>query len=177
MRRLAVSSLAALMLGACGTPHDGGLMPGLQTLPTYQRATASQQALFDLPPPSRPISVAVYGFTDQTGQFRASSTGQTLSRAVTQGGSSVLMKALQDAGSRDWFTIVEREQASHLLSERQIIREMRERYLGETQINAEALPAWSACSTIRSRNTRKSWCCPPTCAPTPKGCMTTTANS
>lgn len=129
------------MLGACGTPHDGGLMPGLQTLPTYQRATASQQALFDLPPPSRPISVAVYGFTDQTGQFRASSTGQTLSRAVTQGGSSVLMKALQDAGSRDWFTIVEREQASHLLSERQIIREMRERYLGETQINAEALPA------------------------------------
>ena len=141
MRRAFLAPLVALSLGACVTPESGSKALGIETLPTYQRPTASQQALFDLPAPSRPISVAVYGFTDQTGQFRNSATGQTLSRAVTQGGSSILMKALQDAGSRDWFTIVEREQASHLLSERQIIREMRERYLGETGVNAEALPA------------------------------------
>jgi curli production assembly/transport component CsgG len=60
---------------------------------------------------------------------------------VTQGGGSILVKALQDAGNRQWFTIVERESLRNLLNERQIIREMRERYLGETTVNAQALPA------------------------------------
>ncbi|MEM9964715.1 MAG: CsgG/HfaB family protein, partial [Asticcacaulis sp.] len=109
--------------------------------PAFQAITPSQQDLFDLPPPSRPVVVAVYGFTDQTGQFRTSATGQTLSRAVSQGGSSILIKALQDAGRRNWFTIVEREQIGHLMNERQIIREMRERYLGERGVNPEALPS------------------------------------
>src|SRR3546814_20025742 len=49
--------------------------------------------------------------------------------------------ARQDAGNRQWFTIVEREMLRNLLNERQIIREMRERYLGETQVNPQALPA------------------------------------
>jgi curli production assembly/transport component CsgG len=87
------------------------------------------------------VAVAVYGFTDQTGQFKPSEIGQTLSRAVTQGGGSILVKALQDAGNRQWFTIVERESLKNLLNERQIIREMRERYLGEQGVNPQALPA------------------------------------
>jgi curli production assembly/transport component CsgG len=58
-----------------------------------------------------------------------------------RGGGSILAKALQDAGNRQWFTIVERESLRNLLNERQIIREMRERYLGETQLNTKALPA------------------------------------
>ena len=53
----------------------------------------------------------------------------------------MLVKALQDAGNRQWFTIVERESLKNLLNERQIIREMRERYLGEQGINPQALPA------------------------------------
>jgi curli production assembly/transport component CsgG len=85
--------------------------------------------------------VAVYGFTDQTGQFKPTEAGQTLSRAVTQGASSMLVKALQDAGTRQWFTIVERERLDNLLKERQIISEMRKRYLGEEEVNAGALPA------------------------------------
>src|SRR3546814_6847480 len=60
---------------------------------------------------------------------------------LSQGGASILVKALQDAGNRQWFTIVEREMLRNLLNERQIIREMRERYLGETQVNPQALPA------------------------------------
>ena len=60
---------------------------------------------------------------------------------MTQGAGSILVKALQDAGNRQWFTIVEREQLRNLLNERQIIREMRERYLGETNVNPQALPA------------------------------------
>ena len=66
------------------------------------------------------------------GSSSPNEAGQTLSRAVTQGGGSILVKALQDAGNRQWFTIVERESLRNLLNERQIIREMRERYLGET---------------------------------------------
>jgi len=103
--------------------------------------TQTQTLLEALPAPSRPIAVAVYGFTDQTGQFKPTETGQTLSRAISQGGGSILAKALQDAGKRKWFTIVERESLKNLLSERQIIREMRERYLGEDRINPQALPS------------------------------------
>jgi curli production assembly/transport component CsgG len=60
---------------------------------------------------------------------------------VTQGGGSILIKALQDAGQRKWFTVVEREQFKDLLNERQVIREMRERYLGEKDVNPNALPS------------------------------------
>ncbi|MEM8685595.1 MAG: CsgG/HfaB family protein, partial [Pseudomonadota bacterium] len=63
------------------------------------------------------------------------------SRAVTQGAGSILVKALQDAGNRDWFTVVERERLDNLLKERQIIGEMRRRYLGEEQVDPNALPA------------------------------------
>lgn len=145
MRLGVVSSVCAgvlALLGGCETaPNESILAGGAYAPPTYQTPTSSQTALFGVPKPSRPIAVAVYGFTDQTGQFRPSETGQTLSRAVSQGGASILVKALQDTGRRSWFTIIEREQLAHLLNERQIIREMRERYLGETAVNAEALPA------------------------------------
>lgn len=103
--------------------------------------TQTQHMLAALPAPSRPVAIAVYNFSDETGQFKPTDSTQTLSRAVTQGAASILVKALQDAGNRQWFTIVERESLKNLLSERQIIREMRERYLGETQVNQQALPA------------------------------------
>lgn len=142
MRAVLSAAAAALTLAACASQPVqtvANLTP--TSLPTFASATESQKALFGIPSPARPVAVAVYSFTDQTGQFRPSSTGQTLSRAVTQGSTSILMKALQDAGRRSWFTIIEREQLAHLLNERQIIREMRERYLGETTLNAEALPS------------------------------------
>ncbi|QAY79202.1 curlin [Sphingosinicella sp. BN140058] len=116
-------------------------IPEMSRLPVIPAKTPSQNMLAALPPPSRPVAVAVYSFTDQTGQFKPSDVGQTLSRAVTQGGGSILVKALQDAGKRQWFTIVERESLKNLLNERNIIREMRERYLGEQTVNPQALPA------------------------------------
>lgn len=102
--------------------------------------TPSQIELKRLPPPSQKITVAVYGFEDKTGQFKPTEAGQTLSRAVSQGGEELLIKALQDAGDRSWFTIIERSNLNNLLKERQIITEMRQRYLGETTINSQALP-------------------------------------
>lgn len=122
--------------------HENAGIPDMNPLAAYPKQTQSQQQLAELPPPTRPVAIAVYNFTDQTGQFRSTENGgQTLSRAVTQGGASILVKALQDAGNRRWFTIVEREQLRNLLSERNIIREMRERYLGESNIDPQALPA------------------------------------
>ncbi|WP_233130875.1 CsgG/HfaB family protein [Sphingomonas jeddahensis] len=123
------------------TDHGRTNFPETRSKAFIPDKTQTQTLLEALPAPDRPVAVAVYGFSDQTGQFKPMEAGQTLSRAVSQGSSSILVKALQDAGRRRWFTIVERESLKNLLNERQIIREMRERYLGEQGINPQALPA------------------------------------
>ena len=140
MRRLVslVASVAACSLSACAYVPPTSVV---STVPVYQQKTAVEKALAALPPPSQPIPVAVYGFADQTGQFKQTNTGQNLSRAVSQGGGSMLIRSLQTAGQRKWFTVIEREQLKDLLNERQIIREMRAQYLGEKGVNPNALPA------------------------------------
>jgi curli production assembly/transport component CsgG len=112
-----------------------GILP-----PVVNPVTEVNQSLRDLPPPSQKVVVAVYNYADQTGQFKPSETTQTLSRAVTQGATSVLIKALQDVGNGSWFTVVEREKIDNLLKERRIITQMRMTYLGEKQVNPQALP-------------------------------------
>lgn len=138
MRRLLLVPALCATLAACGSVPKQGLNPAA---PTLGVTTRSQQSLQSLPPPARKVAVAVYGFNDMTGQFKPTDSGQTLSRAVSQGGGSILVKALQDAGQRQWFTVVERERLDNLLKERQIINEMRSRYLGEKSVNTDALPA------------------------------------
>ncbi len=138
-----IAAFMALSLSGCMTLEEDGrdsLAP-TTSLAYFPQRTQTQLLLEQLPAPERQVAIAVYGFTDQTGQFKPTEAGQTLSRAVTQGAGSMLVKALQEAGNREWFTIVERERLDNLLKERQIIREMRERYLGETEINTQALPA------------------------------------
>ncbi|MBS0408565.1 MAG: curlin [Proteobacteria bacterium] len=140
-----LAGLAALTVGGCAyTPRPATMVKQ----PVYPSLTPSQAMLNDLPPPDRPVAVAVYGFNDETGQFKPSNQGQTLSRAISQGASAMLMRSLQEAGNAHadpnaprWFTVVEREQLKDLLNERQIIREMRSQYLGEKGVNPTALPA------------------------------------
>ena len=81
-------------------------------------ATPSTHDLFKLPPPKGKIVVAVYGFRDQTGQYKAA-PDSSFSTAVTQGAAAILIKALKDSG---WFTPVERESLQELLTERRIVR-------------------------------------------------------
>src|SRR3546814_14439715 len=95
-------------------------IPESSKLAVYPESTQTQQLLGVLPPPAHPVAVAVYSFEDLTGQFKPSETGQTLSRAVSQGGGSILVKALQDAGNRSWFTIVERASLNNLLNARNL---------------------------------------------------------
>lgn len=143
LRTSILASAAATLLSGCMTLKDDGraLLPEETSLAYFPKITQTQNLLHQLPAPERQVAIAVYGFTDQTGQFKPTEAGQTLSRSVTQGASSILVKALQDAGTRGWFTVVERERLDNLLKERQIITEMRKRYLGEEEVDANALPA------------------------------------
>jgi curli production assembly/transport component CsgG len=85
-----------------------------------------------LPPPAtgKSVSVAVYGFTDKTGQRRPQANVASLSMAVTQGGETFLIQALQNVSNGKWFDVVERVGIDNLTKERTIIRQMREAYEG-----------------------------------------------
>ena len=81
---------------------------------------------FPEPETGQPIVVAVYSFTDKTGQKKDSANVAKFSSAVTQGAESLLLKALADVGDGQWFRIVERVGLDNLLKERQLIRSARE---------------------------------------------------
>jgi curli production assembly/transport component CsgG len=72
------------------------------------------------------VVVAVYSFNDKTGQRKDSASIAKLSSAVTQGGETILIKSLEDAGDGKWFRIVERVGIDNLLKERQLIRTARD---------------------------------------------------
>ena len=87
--------------------------------------TSTTENLRRLPPPKDKIVVAVYKFRDQTGQYKPSETGASWSTAVTQGATTILIKALEDS---NWFIPIERENVGNLLNERKIIRSSRNQY-------------------------------------------------
>ena len=92
-----------------------------------------------------PIPVAVYSFTDKTGQRKPSSTLSTFSTAVTQGSDAYLIKTLADVGDGKWFKPVERVGIDSLVKERQLIRQMREQEFGE---KATSLPPLTVAGLI-----------------------------
>lgn len=105
--------------------------------PQIGSATSMTDDLANLPEPSEKIVAAVYKFRDQTGQYKASSTGASWSTAVTQGATSILMKALEESG---WFVTIEREGLSNLLNERKIIRSSRQNFEQTTGQEQPGLP-------------------------------------
>ncbi|KAA5601150.1 curlin [Blastochloris sulfoviridis] len=142
MGRLMAALLCLLVAGGCAGPvaetlakPNEGILP-----PVLNPVTRINAKLRELPPPAQKVAVAVYSYTDQTGQFKPAETVQQLSRAVTQGATSVIIKSLQDAGNGSWFMVVEREKLDNLLKERRIIADMRNLYLGERSVNPKALP-------------------------------------
>lgn len=138
-RGFLTTAAASIALAGCSTANEG--YPVFTQPAELAKITPVQRDLISLPAPHQPIPIAVYGFNDQTGQLKPSDTIQSLSRAVTQGGTSILVQALRDAGNGSWFTVVERERLDNLLKERQIIREMRSRYLNEAETPATVLPS------------------------------------
>ncbi|GAA4013005.1 hypothetical protein GCM10022408_27310 [Hymenobacter fastidiosus] len=78
-----------------------------------------------LPEPKERVVVAVYKFRDQTGQYKPTLNGASFSTAITQGATSILLRALEES---KWFNPIERENLGNLLNERKIIRSSRAEY-------------------------------------------------
>ncbi len=125
-RRLFLLSLlllvgATVLLVGCAAPKHAfetkDAHPGLQS--------TAHDEMTELPAPRDKVVAAVYQFRDQTGQYKAKERGSSFSRAVTQGGTSILMRSLKDSG---WFRPIERKGLSNLVKERDIIRSIRQQY-------------------------------------------------
>jgi curli production assembly/transport component CsgG len=103
----------------------------LQMKDTPRVNTSELTTLKKLPPPERQAVIAVYDFPDLTGQRKDVGGTASLSSAVTQGGTALLIDALKNAGGGTWFKVVERNRIDDLAKERQIVRQTREEYLGK----------------------------------------------
>ncbi|NYT78060.1 curli production assembly/transport protein CsgG [Alcaligenaceae bacterium] len=123
--RLCTGALATLALTACATPW-APLHPhtpaGVSSPAQLTPVTPSGLDLTKLPPPRTKIVAAVYSFRDVTGQYK-STPNSAFSTAVTQGGASMLVKALKSSG---WYIPVEREGLQSLLTERRVLRAVAE---------------------------------------------------
>lgn len=97
-----------------------------QTEPHTLRIPQRKQKTYIPEPSSGKIVVGVYSFTDKTGQRKDGGNIAKLSSAVTQGGETLLLKSLHEAGDGKWFRVVERVNLDNLLKERQLIRSARE---------------------------------------------------
>jgi curli production assembly/transport component CsgG len=121
MQHLIIICLLPVLAG-CGTLL---YQPIQQSKARLGEETQSTIDLKSLPEPREKIVVAVYKFRDQTGQYKPTEAGTSWSTAVTQGATSILIKALDDSG---WFVPIERENVGNLLNERKIIRSSRAQY-------------------------------------------------
>ncbi len=120
-----------------------------QMIPTMETTRAKlgpitpiNKELKSLPAAKDKIVAAVYKFRDQTGQYKATANGTSWSTAVTQGATSILLKALEESG---WFIPIEREGLSNLLNERKIIRSSRAEYLDKNNQQDQLLPPLLIC--------------------------------
>jgi curli production assembly/transport component CsgG len=110
-----VPAVLALVTGCAGVSQPPSeVAANAQLTP----ASAITRDLVHLPEPKGKVVAAVYGFRDQTGQYKPA-PDSSFSTSVTQGAASMLVKALKDSG---WFTPVERENLQNLLTERKIVR-------------------------------------------------------
>lgn len=112
--RTLLAAAALALLAGCATHPPSAANAGAQVAP----GTRLTRELTHLPAPKGKIVVAVYGFRDQTGQYKPA-PDSSFSTAVTQGAAAILVKALLDSG---WFIPVERENLQNLLTERKVVR-------------------------------------------------------
>ena len=122
-----ITLLFVFLLSSCGAYFNQPV--GVEKA-IYGENTPATSLLTKLPKPKEQIVVGVYKFKDQTGQYKAIDQGSTFSTAVTQGATSILIKALGDS---KWFVPIERENLGNLLNERNIIRSTRQEYATDSK--------------------------------------------
>jgi curli production assembly/transport component CsgG len=141
--KLSLITLAMIALAGCSTVRPLGKIT-MKDKPVVSGTMLKE--VDQMPAPNGPpISVAIYGFKDLTGQRKNSQTLSLFSTAVTQGAESYLIKTMQEVGNRQWFTVVERVGLDNLLKERQMIKQTREIYEGT---NAKMLPPLTMAGVI-----------------------------
>ena len=121
MTRLLIP-LMAIVLSGCASLAS---MP-----PKVSEVTYSKMNKVPLPDQNK-IVLAVYQFGDLTGQQKPNDNFSEMSKAVTQGASNLLIKALKDVGNGEWFRVAERESLQSLLQERKLIRTTRQMTQGD----------------------------------------------
>ena len=121
--------LLGIILAGCATNKEYEIYKGKAP---YVEGTTTSVRLANIPDlDNQPIiTIAVYRFTDQTGQRKPSTKFSQLSTAVTQGASIFVIDALKKVSGGDWFQVVEREGLDNLVKERQLIRSTRTYYRG-----------------------------------------------
>jgi curli production assembly/transport component CsgG len=117
MKIVLVVFASAVLLSGCSTLSKW-VPPAKQEAQVIEVADTLSD-IRDLPKAVGRIPVSVYGFRDQTGQYKTSTGASSFSTAVTQGATSILMQTL---GETDWFLPVEREGLQNILTERKIVR-------------------------------------------------------
>jgi curli production assembly/transport component CsgG len=127
MKRVLILSILVLTLSGCAISQKVGI---LEEKPKPMKQEMIKE-LDSVPPPAKGrLTVAVYNFSDKTGQRKATPGVASFSTAVTQGGDALLIRALQDVGHGTWFDVVERGNIDALTKERLIITQMRQAYEG-----------------------------------------------
>ena len=122
--------LTALLLTGCGgsTAQKSLEVYAQPPEPRIQEAPLAR-ALENVPEiDGKKITIAVYSFTDKTGQRKPADSIANLSSAVTQGAEVWVIKALSDVGNGSWFEVLERIGLDNLIKERQLIRNTRDVY-------------------------------------------------
>src|SRR5690554_2481493 len=139
MRTLLALAVAGALLQGCSLREP---MPAEldAEIPTLTPRASTYQDLVNLPKPRGLVVAAVYGFRDQTGQYKPS-PASSFSTSVTQGAASMLMDALQASG---WFMVLEREGLQNLLTERKIIRASQQKHGTPANILDELPPLQAA---------------------------------
>ena len=112
----------AVMLSGCAS---------MASLPPTVSGVAYKEMNKMPEPENGKIILAVYQFGDLTGQQKPNDNFGEMSKAVTQGASNLLIKALKDVGAGKWFRVAERESLQSLLQERKLIRTTRQMTQGD----------------------------------------------
>ena len=138
---IGIALLAIAMISGCasiGMPSShSNCVNGLICVEGPVIEPSATEQLLNLPYPNQKTVVAVYSFTDQTGQRKAGDNIASFSTAVTQGAHHILIEALRDAGRGNWFAVVERTGMDGLSRERQLIKNTFELYNGNKNQKAE----------------------------------------
>ena len=136
--RLACLLLFVLPAGGCMfDPMAGTVKDPVDEAAFMVSSTKTGFVLDSLPPPKHKLDVSVYNFPDLTGQNKSNDNFAEFSRALTQGGSSILTDVVVKAGGGEWFDVAERADLQPLLQERQIIQNTRTAIDGD---KAQSLP-------------------------------------